>query len=186
VALKERAVGRKFWCAGRIKASAYTGDARPESEIAEPEAKKIVVFAVKVVALDYHIVGYLTLHTDAKTERMRRLKGAVNCSRRCRRWNYGIIQHAELAPLKIPCGPADGRCCLHQILRRRQASQRLHIADINRRIRWNRGMSGSNDVIEPVNADHRPPKWTCCSGGRDLGIGQAIRNTRSWKADSEG
>src|ERR1043166_3671307 len=69
------------------------------------------------------------------------------------------------------------RRSLNQILVRRQPGQRLNVAQIDHRVRWNECMAARNDAIEPIDADEESRrKRKRDIAFRDLRISQIRRD----------
>src|ERR1043166_8012306 len=152
---------------------------RCKRDIRFAQAEQVVHRAVIVIGLDDDVLDLL-LHSDADAPRKRRLETAIDIRRKQLRRNRGVRKRAERPPEKEPWRLSYRGRSLEQGLVRRQARQRLNVAEIDNRIRGNEWMSRRDDAIQSIDADEESRrKRTRDIPRRDLRIRQVRRDAQA-------
>ncbi len=108
-----------------------------------------------IVNFQHHVLCDLALNSNAETQSVRCLEGLINHGGIQVRWNDGIAEISERAPVEVTVRLTDSRCSRREVLFRRQARESLDVIDRDHGVGRDRSVPRGNHVVEPVHSDER-------------------------------
>src|SRR6185369_8875108 len=116
------------------------------------KTKQVLHIAMVVVGFDHDVLDLL-LEADAEAFGKRCLESTIDVCREQLRGDGCMRQGAKRSPEKESRRLPHSCTRLNQILIGRKSGERLDVAEVNNRVRWNQRMSWRNDAIQSIDSD---------------------------------